>query len=127
MRPVLFAVFGIPVQSYGVSKVLAAVVGAWLLEVTVDLTLVPCRHDGVDVGKVFVQRRARSRLAWRSPADLQARAAVPNSQTPTPCCHQPAIQGPARCVLPTVATPPTTARSAALRVYHALSRERVGR
>lgn len=31
MWPVLFTVFGIPIQSYGVSKVLAAVVGAWLL------------------------------------------------------------------------------------------------
>jgi phosphatidylglycerol:prolipoprotein diacylglycerol transferase len=31
VRPVLFAVFGVPIQSYGISKALAAVVGAWLL------------------------------------------------------------------------------------------------
>lgn len=31
MWPVLFTVFGIPVQSYGVSKAVAAVVAAWLL------------------------------------------------------------------------------------------------
>ena len=31
MLPVLFTLFGIPIQSYGVSKALAAVVAAWLL------------------------------------------------------------------------------------------------
>ena len=31
MRPILFAVFGFPIQSYGVSKALAAIIGAWLL------------------------------------------------------------------------------------------------
>ena len=31
MLPVLFTVFGIPIQSYGVSKALAAVVAGWLL------------------------------------------------------------------------------------------------
>lgn len=31
MRPVLFSLFGLPVQSYGVSKALAALVAAWLL------------------------------------------------------------------------------------------------
>jgi phosphatidylglycerol:prolipoprotein diacylglycerol transferase len=31
MRPVLFSLFGIPVQSYGVSKMLAALVAGWLL------------------------------------------------------------------------------------------------
>lgn len=31
MRPVLFSVLGVPVQSYGVSKALAALVAAWLL------------------------------------------------------------------------------------------------
>ncbi|RCO07690.1 prolipoprotein diacylglyceryl transferase, partial [Bacilli bacterium] len=31
MRPVLFSVLGIEVQTYGVSKALAAVVGAYLL------------------------------------------------------------------------------------------------
>ena len=31
MWPVLFSVFGIQIQSYGVSKALAALVAAWLL------------------------------------------------------------------------------------------------
>ena len=31
MLPVLFTIFGVPVQSYGVSKILAAVAAAWLL------------------------------------------------------------------------------------------------
>ena len=31
MLPVLFTIFGVPIQSYGVSKVLAAVVAGWLL------------------------------------------------------------------------------------------------
>jgi phosphatidylglycerol---prolipoprotein diacylglyceryl transferase len=31
MRPILFTLFGFPIQSYGVSKVLAALAAAWLL------------------------------------------------------------------------------------------------
>lgn len=32
MRPVLFTLFGLPIQSYGVSKALAAIAAAWLLQ-----------------------------------------------------------------------------------------------
>ena len=31
MRPVLFTIFGLDIQSYGVSKAAAAVIAAWLL------------------------------------------------------------------------------------------------